>query len=672
MDVAKVLQARLQAARKEALAAVDTLEHELAGGLGADSRAALLAEAEPPTKQRAWRETIEEWLLDLPAPEAAQLAQLLRQSRGSWLLQIDTPKTGSALLIGNSLSGTALALVHLGWQVTLIDNCADRLAIAKLRAACLSPIGSAVTSTVLSESNTLPFDDGTFDLVVMEEAPLNSKWSLRDASRVTRGAARIGDTAGMLAVTADNRLAYKVSTGTRGEFRLVRPLPFLKRALLGDQFGRPHTPTSSRTLAAHRRAFRDLAHTTPRAVSLYPDRRDFAHVVDLQAPGTLRLTIGPKERANRIKMLGHSLGLFPLFTPSFALWSPVTQNGIVPARSSSPTACLFGRILAEVAGNFGAEPPRAEHLIATRGNTALIQTAALGGAANGWVIRVPLGHRPTEAIRLGLRHTNWLGGRFPRSKLEALLPRPLHEGNIEGVYVTAETRLPGFGAGQLSGDADAMGFVYEQAAELLAELQTEPAVTIDQEAFDELFGRAFDEVGARLGRRDQDQLEPGATPNLAERAGALPGNLAKLRDELRELVIGLEIPRVAAHNDLRPKHIIVQTEDAPDGPRRGTITGIVDWACLTPNGLPLFDLVHLILQERASCSSSRQAWEDLQNPASLTQAEEAAISAYCAALALPDAWRKAICLGYPILFGAVAERHWEYSRPHWLRRAFGI
>ena len=46
-------------------------------------------------------------------------------------------------------------------------------------------------------------------------------------------------------------------------------------------------------------------------------------------------------------MLGHSLGLFPLFTPSFALWSPVTHDGIVPARSSSPTASLFGRILAE-------------------------------------------------------------------------------------------------------------------------------------------------------------------------------------------------------------------------------------------------------------------------------------------------------------------------------------
>ena len=82
--------------------------------------------------------------------------------------------------------------------------------------------------------------------------------------------------------------------------------------------------------------------------------------------------------------------------------------------------------------------------------------------------------------------------------------------------------------------------------------------------------------------------------------------------------------------------------------------------------------MHLILQERASCSTSRTAWEDLQNPERLGPLERAALDTYCTALNLPDAWREAICLGYPILFGAVAERHWEYSRPHWLRRAFGI
>ncbi len=672
MFVSQLLQERLAAARAEALAAVETLERELDGSLGAGARAALLAEAEPPTKERAWRETVEEWLLSLPLPDAEQLAQLLRQSRGAWLICVDIRPPGNSLLIGNSLSGTALALARLGWHVTLVDNDKERLAIASLRADCLNPYGSEATATVFVDAAKLPFEDGTFDLVVMEEAPPKSTWTLAEATRVTRGAKRIGDPAGVLAVTADNRLAYKVSTGKRGEFRLVRPLPFLKRAFLGDTFGRPHTPTSSRTLAAHKRAFRDLSHTTPKAVSLYPDRRDFSHVVDLQAPGTLRLTIGPKERRNRIKIWGHSLGLFPLFTPSFALWSPVTRAGIVPARSSDPKATPLGEMLAEIADNFGAKPPHAEHLVATRGNTALIQTPRSMGTTDGWVIRVPLGHRPAEATRLGLRHTNWIAGRFPGTKLEPLLPRPLFEGEIRGIFITAETRKPGFGAGQLSGDAEAMGFVFKQASELLVELVSEPPKPFTQEAFDELFGRSFHEVGARLGRGEQEDAAASATPNLAERAGDLPGNLAKLRDELRDLVLGLEIPRVAAHNDLRPKHVIVEVDDSSNGPRRGTITGIVDWSCLTPNGLPLFDLVHLILQERASCSNSRQAWLDLQDPSKLTSLEEAAIRSYCQALALPDAWRKAICKGYPILFGAVAERHWEYSRPHWLRRAFGI
>jgi hypothetical protein len=671
MNTAQRLQARLDAAQTEATAAIETLERELGDPLGADARRVLMNEAAPHTRERAWRETIEEWLLSLPSPEAARLAQLLRQSRGAWLLCIDAPTHGKALLIGNCLSGTALALLRLGWRVTLVDNDAQRLEIAKLRADCLHP--EPATETALCPGEELPFADDHFDLVVMEEAPAKSRWTLREASRVTRGAASVGASAGILAVTADNRLAYKVSTGTRGEFRLVRPLAFVKRALLGDAFGRPYTPTSSRTLAAHRRAFRDLAHPSPWAVSLYPDRRDFSHVVDLQAPGTLRLTLGPKERRNRIKVWGNTLGLFPIFTPSFALWSPVTHGGIVPVRSSDPEASLLGRILSHIASNFGAAAPRAEHLVATRGNTALVQTTASPGATReGWVIRLPLSHRSAEATRFGLRNTNWVAGQFHSAKIAALLPRPLFEGELEGIFLTAETRMPGFGAGQLSGDSEAMGRVFAQASELLAELIIAGPATFNQSAFDEHFGRAFDEVGARLGRRESDDFAPGAKPNISERAGTLPSNLAALRDELQELVVGLKIPQVAAHNDLRPKHVIVQADQSASGPERGTITGIVDWSCFTQAGLPLFDLVHLILQERASCSSSRQAWEDLQNPERLTPAEEAAISSYCEALELPDAWRKAICLGYPILFGAVAERHWEFSRPHWLRRSFGI
>ncbi|MFT6361825.1 MAG: hypothetical protein ACJAZ8_000219 [Planctomycetota bacterium] len=658
MNIQETLERKLKEADAEAQAALVTLATELGEALSPSVHGILLAEALVPTRERAWRETAEEWLLSLSSLDSARLAQVLRPSRGAWLLSVETPEPGTALLIGNSLSGTTIALARLGWQLTLVDNDASRLAIAKLRTESLVPENKTPVETHLCTTNDGSLDGRSFDLVVMEEATAGSTWTLKQAAQLVRGAGQVGRSSGMLAVTADNRLAYKVSTGERGEFRLVRPLPFLKRAFFGDRIGRPHTPTSSRTLRAHRRAFRDLGSPRPKAVSLYPDRRDFSHVVDLNAPGTLRLTLGPKERANRVKMLGQSLGLFPVFTPSFALWSPVTIDGIVPLVSSGENANLIGRILSSIADNFGAQPPPPEHLVATRGNTAMIFT----GGDKGWVVRVPLGHRPAEATRLSLRHTNWLGGRFPKSKLEAVLPRPLFEGQVDGAYVVAETRMPGYGAGQLSGDPEAMGRVFAQAGELLAELVTEPAAIFDDEAFDGHFGAAFEEVSLRLGRGDQDE------------AGKryLPANLQRLKQELRALVVGLEIPRVAAHSDLRPKHVIVQAEVEAGAPEVGTIRGIVDWSCLTPNGLPLFDLVHLILQERASCSSSKDAWEDLQNPERLTTAESAALDAYCAALDLPDAWRKAICLGYPILFGAVAERHWEYSRPHWLRRAFGI
>ena len=299
--------------------------------------------------------------------------------------------------------------------------------------------------------------------------------------------------------------------------------------------------------------------------------------------------------------------------------------------------------------------------MATRGNSAVVLSrgasarAGDGPADGDWVLRVPLGHRAVVHGRANHAGVTWLRERFG----DLPVPRPLGSvpaGGAAGlaVDVPVETRLDGLGAGQLSADPAAMGRLTGEVGALLAGLRTEAPAVVDEAAFDELFGRRFDEV---------------------RRRAAVPATIAaldRMRDEARAAVVGLAVPRVAAHNDLRPKHVIARVEGSDR--ERGRLVGLVDWSSLDPRGLPLYDLVHLIASERAQLpgSSPRRAWAEVRDPARLAPDERAALEAYERALDLPPAWRAAITAAYPVLFGAMAERNWDYSRPRWLRRLYGI
>src|SRR5262249_44802724 len=140
-----------------------------------------------------------------------------------------------------------------------------------------------------------------------------------------------------------------------------------------------------RTLAGYRRALHAPGFAAPRAFALYPHRSDFTHVVALDEK-TPALTIGPMEQKNRIKLAARSAGLFPGFTPSFALFR---------ARSSiAARAPRLERVLAELAQRTGEPVPMVEQLVATRGNSGIVHTALPGSGDERddgrWTLHVPL------------------------------------------------------------------------------------------------------------------------------------------------------------------------------------------------------------------------------------------------------------------------------------------
>jgi len=608
-----------------------------------------------------WRLYLESLMLEALPQDAEHLAQLWRESRAAWLILLPAPSASRRLLlIGDARSGTAAGAARLGWHVTVLDPNEEHGTFAKERdqatqttphLKALQHIESSsqnkntnieVSSGAESTSSQEPQDPNTgrssvaespsaaapvagplcqasqrFDCVLVEDP---SALSIEDAAQLSQD---------LVAQTTDNSLAYKRSSGARADFRTTRPLAFL-RCLLFERKGH---------LAAQRRRLNAATHKRARAAALYPDRRDFALVIDLDQDGP-GLLIGPMERKNHLKILGHKLGLFPHLTPSFALWSS-KQNSAAPRLVDDVLRAL--EVLLKIAP--GTHTP--EHLVATRGNTALVTTAA------GWVLRIPLGHCAKAAVKSNAKNLKSIPTAAPTATLLFAGVLELNAGGTPlALFVTIETRFPGLGAGQLASNQRATARLLAQLGATLAKLESRAPAPMTATDFTELFSGRFQAVRERC-----------AHPDTAAALDSLEANL-------KDLTTGLTIGRVATHRDLRPKHVIA----TPTGPNAGQLLGLVDWACFDPEGPPLYDLFHFIAQERASRpgSSSRTAWLTLQDRKNLEPHERTAIETYESELHLPPEWYEVIARAYPILFGAMAEEHWDYSRPRWLRRLFGI
>lgn len=597
-----------------------------------DAPLAALARGEP------YREVVERLLCAVREDAAERLLQLLREGRAAFLPLLRL-RGGSALVVGNALSGTAVGLARAGFAVTLADASPERLAFAAHRARALCPPGST-RALCVARGDGLPFRSGTggpsgrtgaasasggpFDLVVREEPFCEEDRAHLAPLDLCRRLAR-----GELVVTADNRLGYKVSSGVRGDFRVLSPLAFARNALRGG--GR-------RTLAGWRRALAPAAGERLTAHALYPHSRDFAHVAAIDEP-TPRLYVGPKERRNAAKIAAYRAGLFSVLTPSFAL---------VLARPGLPEERRLDGVLEELAGRLGERVPEVEALVSTRGNNALAMTARAGAderePEGRWILRIPLS--PAQELLVDREHEAL---RFLRRELPAVpVPEALFLGEVEGLHLSCERRLPGHSAAQHSGERAAMQRLFDDASEQLAGLFRRRA-TFDEAMFERAIARRCELACAHA--------EPAST------RAALEG----MRDLARAELVGRELPLVLRHCDLRGKHVQIE----PDG----RVVGYYAWGTMEDHDLPYLDLLHLVVHERMHEAglTAGAAWAMARDlGAGLRPEERAALDRHAERVGLDRETRGVLERIYPLLVAAMAEKNWDLSRPRWLLRGFGL
>jgi hypothetical protein len=557
-----------------------------------------------------WRDALEAQLLRLELVRAERLMQVLKEGRGTWLALALERATRRVWFVGNALSGTLLVLARLGARVTAFDPSEERGALA-----CARDRHHARGALVFEPWTRTTFDTAREapDLCVVE-GPVPSELGGDEALFARLAALRVP----RVFAVVDNRFSYKRSTGVRADLRVQSPLAFVRRALKGPE----------RSLGGTRRALARFG--AAQALALYPHRWDFSHVVDVDDPHGPQLFIGPGERTNRAKMLALRAGLFTWLAPSFAVGGP---------RVAHP---LLGSWIAAVRERGGVEPGRVEHVVATRGNNALLLTS--GGLA----IHVPLG--PDQERQM--RHHHALLGHLSAHLPHLAVPQPIWSGDVDGVFVQVETRVGAINGAQLVHEVQRERVMLPQCAELLARAVVSPPAVPSAAELEELVLERARAAAARAGRPETAR----ALLELGERCAAALARLA--------------FPRVFGHNDLRAKHVAVD--------ERGNALALLDLGCGRTRDLPYVDLLNLVLHDHkdhallvrghAALGAAWHAARERRLPPAL----EAVLDRYEQLLALPREYTDAVRAAYPVFVAAAAEQNWDYSRPRWVHRQLGL
>lgn len=571
--------------------------------------------------EMAFKARLELLVYELPAAESDALMMLMKESRGAWALLL-AAAGGRALFIGDALSGTPVALGTLGFEVTVVDPSWHRTRFALDRGEALAP--GSTTGIQAGADPKLPFVDDAFRVAVLEGGLPSSKtgwgFGLDELRRVT---------AAELVVTSDNRLGYKRSTGRRGAFR--RDPRVLVREILSPSRGEATLPTTKALVQGPSAEW-----PSARAFSLYPDALEFSHVVALDEARP-QLTIGPRERKNRLKMIGHRLGLFPWLTPSFAVH---TQ------RPGQPPRDRLTRILGQLSEIVGEDAVLADILVATRSNDALIHTAPASGegAAGRWTLHVPL--QPAKRKMVAIHH-GWLV-KLRRDLPDVPVPEPLFLGELEGTHLAVERRLGGLSGTDVTGDLESTRRMFVDAARHAALLLDKDTTLIDDAWADRLLRPRFDRVEGLV--RTESTLK----------------RLRALRSRVEERLIGSRTRLGIYHADLRGKHVQITNG--------GAVSGYLDWGASEESFLPFIDLLHLVIHQRKQevGGAFGDAWRALLEPAGRRDYESEAFDRYLQHTGFDSEDLAFYLDAYPLFVAGMAERNWDYSRPDWVRRQFGI
>ncbi|MEC8494480.1 MAG: phosphotransferase, partial [Planctomycetota bacterium] len=282
-----------------------------------------------------------------------------------------------------------------------------------------------------------------------------------------------------------------------------------------------------------------------------------------------------------------------------------------------------------------------------RSNNALLLTAPARPDDSGtseWAIHVPLQPFKRRMVRA---HHDWMAtvaARYPGVPV----PETLFAGRAAGLEVAAARRLRGLDGTELTGDARRTARMFEDVCEALARLLDAEPTTVDDALWGSLLETRFERVLVHVTNADTRR------------------RLEEMIQRLRDALLGQSLRLGMYHADLRPKHVKTDAQ--------GRLVGLMDWGASEERFLPLVDLLQLVIHQRSQELGGRfgAAWRAVKDPAARRPHEARALERYADLAGLEVTATDALLDAFPLFVAGMAERNWDYSRPHWVQRQFGL
>jgi hypothetical protein len=213
------------------------------------------------------------------------------------------------------------------------------------------------------------------------------------------------------------------------------------------------------------------------------------------------------------------------------------------------------------------------------GTSVAVAVVVHRSSARRLVVKIPAASDGAASLRRQARVLSTLE-RDPRLQdWQDVLPRLVHEGELQGRYYSIEEALPGEQGARLLRHGRRASAVLDSSARLIDGLHSR---TARERPVDDAAVEAWVELPLR-------RLERFAHSRV--RCGELQAGLERLRRDLSGSLTGRTVRLSWIHGDYWPGNVLASAEG-------GRITGIVDWDQGAADQLRLHDLLHLYLYAR--------------------------------------------------------------------------
>lgn len=466
-----------------------------------------------------------------------------RFGHGGWQYLLDLRRSDASVLCYDCTEGaTSLLLSRLYRHVTVINARAEQLEKIERRLA-REGVTAVSYRIVRQAADFLLLDDAPFDGIVIHDLGARIVRSARDGGSLLSLEYLLK---GAHAVLAPDGFAY---IGMRNRHSYLR---------LRDGW-RNAADRRSLTADAGKRA---LAAAGFRAIASYPLLLEGTRVAEMIPRGGYRSATGAFAFSEKFKQIALSRWGAPHFASGY---------GLVAHKDDAPRQSALDRLLNGHAV-FGLPIPPGRHelkrYLVLNWGKVILSIGQVSTRYGEYVVILTREEQPTLRRRREAKVLRALAAR-PLS-LGKYIPRFLGEFAVDGANCFVMREFPGVSIDQ---PVPWLGELTAQAADFIGRFHSETrcAATIDEAAYSRLFGELF-----RSARAQNAPVAP---------------ELASLERAVRAAVMGMELPVVWVHGDYKIENLIFD-----DTTRE--LLGVIDWELSDERGLPLLDLLYLLIYNR--------------------------------------------------------------------------